>query len=42
MGETAANLLFTMIDENLNREEVSDVVLQPNLVTRQSTVAPPR
>ena len=42
MGETAANLLFTMIDENLNREEVSDVVLQPNLVARQSTVAPPR
>jgi DNA-binding LacI/PurR family transcriptional regulator len=42
MGETAANLLFTMIDENLNREEVSDVVLQPTLVTRQSTVAPPR
>ena len=29
MGTAAADLLFTMIDENLNREEVSDVVLQP-------------
>jgi LacI family transcriptional regulator len=42
MGETAANLLFTMIDENLKREEVSDVVLEPALVVRQSTVAPTR
>jgi LacI family transcriptional regulator len=41
MGEAAATLLFTMIDENLNREEVSDVVLEPTLVVRQSTVAPP-
>jgi hypothetical protein len=30
-----------MIDENLNREEVSDVVLSPHLVVRQSTTAPP-
>jgi LacI family transcriptional regulator len=41
MGEAAADLLFTMIDENLNREEVSDVVLSPHLVVRQSTTAPP-
>ncbi len=40
MGTSAADLLFTMIDENLNREEVSDVVLEPTLVVRQSTVAP--
>jgi LacI family transcriptional regulator len=40
MGQVAASLLFTMIDENLNREEVSDVVLEPTLVIRQSTVAP--
>ena len=37
MGERAASLLFAMIDENLNREEVSDVVLAPSLVARQST-----
>ena len=41
MGTAAADLLFTMIDENLNREEVSDVVLQPTLVVRQSTVERP-
>jgi LacI family transcriptional regulator len=40
MGEAAADLLFTMIDENLNREEVSDVVLEPTLVVRQSTAQP--
>jgi DNA-binding LacI/PurR family transcriptional regulator len=41
MGETAADLLFQMIDENLNREEVSDVVVPLGLVVRQSTTAPP-
>ena len=40
MGTAAADLLFTMIDENLNREEVSDIVLQPPLVVRQSTTTP--
>jgi DNA-binding LacI/PurR family transcriptional regulator len=40
MGTAAADLLFTMIDENLNREEVSDIVLQPRLVVRQSTTNP--
>jgi hypothetical protein len=37
MGRVAAELLFRMIDQNLNREEVSDVVLAPMLVVRQST-----
>jgi DNA-binding LacI/PurR family transcriptional regulator len=41
MGEIAADLLFRMIDENLNREEVSDIVVPQRLVQRQSTVAPP-
>jgi DNA-binding LacI/PurR family transcriptional regulator len=40
MGAAAADLLFTMIDDNLNREEVSDIVLQPRLVERQSTAPP--
>lgn len=30
-----------MIDQNLNREEVSDVALDPMLVVRQSTAPPP-
>jgi LacI family transcriptional regulator len=29
-GRVAAELLFRMIDENLNREEVSDVILAPS------------
>jgi hypothetical protein len=37
MGRVATELLFRMIDQNLNREEVSDVVLAPMLVVRQST-----
>jgi DNA-binding LacI/PurR family transcriptional regulator len=41
MGRVAAELLFTMIDQNLRREEVSDVVLAPALVPRQSTAPPP-
>jgi hypothetical protein len=36
----AAELLFSMIDRNLNREEVGDVVLDP-LLFRQSTAPPP-
>jgi DNA-binding LacI/PurR family transcriptional regulator len=41
MGRVATELLFTMIDQNLNREEVSDVVLAPMLIVRQSTAPPP-
>jgi hypothetical protein len=40
MGRVAAELLFRMIDQNLTREEVSDVVLAPKLVVRQSTAPP--
>jgi hypothetical protein len=39
MGRVAAELLFRMIDQNLNREEVSDVILAPRLVVRQSTAS---
>lgn len=41
MGRSAARLLFDMIDRTLNREEVGDVILAPNLVVRQSTAPPP-
>jgi hypothetical protein len=37
----AAELLLSMIDQNLHREEVSDVVLAPALVVRRSTAPPP-
>jgi DNA-binding LacI/PurR family transcriptional regulator len=37
MGKAAAKLLFDMIESDANREEVSDVVLRPSLVVRQST-----
>jgi LacI family transcriptional regulator len=40
MGRTAAELLLAMIDQNLHREEVSDVVLTPALVVRRSTAPP--
>jgi DNA-binding LacI/PurR family transcriptional regulator len=40
MGRVAAELLFSMIDRNLNREDVGDVVLDPLLVVRQSTAPP--
>jgi hypothetical protein len=40
MGRAAAELLLSMIDQNLHREEVSDVVLAPALVVCRST--PPR
>lgn len=41
MGRAAAELLLSMIDQNLHREEVSDVVLAPALVVRRSTAPPP-
>jgi DNA-binding LacI/PurR family transcriptional regulator len=37
----ATELLLSMIDRNLHREEVGDVVLAPTLVVRQSTAPPP-
>lgn len=40
MGKTAAELLFTMITKDLERDEVNDVVLSPNLVVRASTAPP--
>jgi LacI family transcriptional regulator len=40
MGRAAAELLFAMIDEDLERAEVGDVVLAPTLVVRQSTAPP--
>jgi hypothetical protein len=33
----AAELLFSMIDRNLDREEVGDAILEPRLTVRQST-----
>jgi LacI family transcriptional regulator len=41
MGRAVTDLLLRMVERNLNREEVSDVVLQPTLVVRQSTAPPP-
>lgn len=41
MGRVVTNLLLDMVERNLNREEVSDIVLTPSLVVRQSTAAPP-
>jgi LacI family transcriptional regulator, repressor for deo operon, udp, cdd, tsx, nupC, and nupG len=40
MGRVVAGLLFDMIDKSLDRTEVSDVVIQPALIVRQSTAAP--
>jgi DNA-binding LacI/PurR family transcriptional regulator len=42
MGRVAAELLFSMIDEKPQRAQVSDVVLAPALIVRQSTAPPPR
>lgn len=41
MGQTAANLLLDMIEQNRTSPEVDDIVLRPNLIVRQSTGAPP-
>jgi DNA-binding LacI/PurR family transcriptional regulator len=40
MGETAANLLLDMIEQNVESSEVEDVILEPILVVRQSTSVP--
>jgi LacI family transcriptional regulator len=42
MGQTAANLLLDMIEQNRESPDVNDVVLRPTLVVRQSTAAPPK
>lgn len=41
MGQTAANLLLDMIEQNRTSPEVDDIVLRPSLIVRQSTGAPP-
>jgi DNA-binding LacI/PurR family transcriptional regulator len=40
MGRTAAQLLLDMIDKDLDRPDVADVVLAPSLVVRESTTPP--
>lgn len=41
MGRAAAKLLFEMIEQGLDRADVPDVVLDTELVVRQSTAPPP-
>jgi DNA-binding LacI/PurR family transcriptional regulator len=41
MGKTAADLLLDMIEQNRESSEVDDVILEPALIVRQSTAAPP-
>lgn len=41
MGESAANLLLDMIEQNRDASEVNDIVISPTLVLRQSTNVPP-
>jgi LacI family transcriptional regulator len=40
MGRTATRLLLDIIDRDLDRHDVADVVLAPTLVVRESTAAP--
>ena len=40
MGRIAAELLFDMVDNERDRDDVRDVVLTPKLVVRGSTMAP--
>jgi len=42
MGETAANLLLDMIEQHRESESVDDVMIEPTLIVRQSTTAPPK
>jgi LacI family repressor for deo operon, udp, cdd, tsx, nupC, and nupG len=42
MGQTAANLLLDMIEQNRKSSEVDDIMLEPLLMVRQSTTAPQR
>jgi DNA-binding LacI/PurR family transcriptional regulator len=41
MGESAANLLLDMIEQNRDASEVNDIVISPTLVVRESTNVPP-
>jgi LacI family transcriptional regulator len=41
MGEVTANLLLDMIEDEQDASEISDVMLSPTLVLRQSTTVPP-
>jgi LacI family transcriptional regulator len=41
MGQSAANLLLDMIEQDRDSADVSDVVLSPTLIVRQSTSVPP-
>lgn len=41
MGQAAAALLLDMIEQEIDRDEIEDIVMTPTLVVRQST-APPR
>jgi DNA-binding LacI/PurR family transcriptional regulator len=41
MGRIAANLLLDMIEQNRKSSEVEDIVINPTLIIRQSTAAPP-
>lgn len=40
MGESAANLLLDMIEQNQDASDVNDIVISPTLVVRQSTSSP--
>lgn len=40
MGYSAARLLLEMIEQRLDSAKIEDIVLQPELVTRQSTTVP--
>ena len=41
MGRSAVDLLMRMVEDDIDRDEVEDIVIQPSLVVREST-APPR
>lgn len=40
MGQLAANLLLDMIEQERTSDQVTDIVLTPTLIVRQSTAAP--
>ena len=42
MGQTAANLLLDMIEQNRESSEVDDVIMRPVLIARRSTAMPPQ
>ncbi|HUH07408.1 MAG TPA: LacI family DNA-binding transcriptional regulator [Egibacteraceae bacterium] len=41
MGRTAAQMLLDMIDHERDRDDVQDIVIDPELVVRRSTAPPP-